>query len=143
MCAATTHTNPRALSSLLGNPIMISSGRACGKMKGYQATPADLSQALTVPTPHWTMHHVSSLDKLVINQVNTCFFYQACKVHDIVYLGDLFKWGLDWYASPENGSNLSIDIVIPYILVQINFCSYVVITYNLPVIHKQGCFFLD
>ena len=45
---------------------MIGSGRACGKMKGYQATPADLSQALTVPTPHWTMHHVSSLDKLVI-----------------------------------------------------------------------------
>ena len=31
---------------------------------------------------------VSSLDKLVINQVNTCLFYQACKVHDIVCFGD-------------------------------------------------------
>ena len=31
-------------------------------------------------------------------------------------------------ASPENGYNLSIDIVIPYICVQINFCSYVGIT---------------
>ena len=32
--------------------------------------------------------NVSSLDKLVINQVNTCLFYQACKVHDIVCFGD-------------------------------------------------------
>ena len=31
---------------------------------------------------------VSSLDKLVINQVNTCLFYQSCKVHDIVCFGD-------------------------------------------------------
>ena len=49
--------------------------------------------------------------------------------------------GLEWYASPKN-PNLSINIVIPYILVQINFFSYVGITYNLPVIHKQ-IFFLN
>ena len=44
--------------------------------------------------------------------------------------------------SPKNGSNLSINIVIPYIWIQINFCSYVGITYYLPVIHKQVFFFL-
>ena len=39
---------------------------------------------------HWDFQDadVSSLDKLVINQVNTCLFYQACKVHDIVCFGD-------------------------------------------------------
>ena len=49
---------------------------------------------------------------------------------------------MDWYASLKNGSNLSIDIVIPYIWFQINFLSYVGITHNLPVIHKQVYYFL-
>ena len=48
------------------------------------------------------------------------------------FLGDAYQSRPDL----KNGSNLSITIVIRYILVQINFCSYVGITYNLPVIHK-------
>ena len=45
--------------------------------------------------------------------------------------------GNAYQSRPKIGSNLFINIVIPYILVQINFCSYVGITYNVPVIHKQ------
>ena len=45
-----------------------------------------------------------------------------------------------YHSKPKIGSNLFINIVIPYILVQINFCSYVDITYNVPVIHKQVFF---
>ena len=52
------------------------------------------------------------------------------------FLGDAY------HSRPKISSNLFINIVIPYILVQINFCSYVGITYDLPVIHKQG-FFLN
>ena len=52
------------------------------------------------------------------------------------FLGDAY------HSRPKISSNLSMNIVIPYILVQINFCSYVVIPYNLPVIHKQD-FFLN
>ena len=35
-----------------------------------------------------------------------------------------------------------MDIVIPYIWLQIGFCSYVGITYNHAVIHEQSFFFL-
>ena len=73
--------------------------------------------------------------------------YHHPVIHEQVFFS-LIKYlkipnsGLDWYASPENGSNLSMDIVIPCICVQINFCSYVGITYNHPVIHEQEFFSL-
>ena len=49
------------------------------KYKGISHTNQSVSKSST---------SVSSLDKLVTNQVNTCLFYQACKVHDIVCFGD-------------------------------------------------------
>ena len=86
----------------------------------------------------------------ILVQINFCSYvvitYNLSVIHkQFFFLNEIFenlKYGLDWYASLKNGSNLSIDIVIPYIWFQINFLSYVGITYNLPVIHKQVYYFL-
>ena len=84
-------------------------------------------------------------------QINFCLYVDITLNYPVIHKQGFFsklniwknlKSGLDWYASPKNGSNLSMDIVIPNIWLQINFCSYVGITYNHPVIHKQVLFSL-
>ena len=82
-------------------------------------------------------------------QINFCSYVGITYNHPVIHKQGFFSLikylkisNLVWIGMHhlKNSSNLSMDIVIPYIWLQINFCSYVGITYNHRVNHKQGFF---